>query len=189
MVVVCAYMHPNSDIDLPTFLAGPGMLSNNLYLVLLSSSVFHLASFRFGDDSYGFDHLPVLCSLDTTHQGFRSASRRYNIKNLDYPGFRARYDELSRDLLPRLELEVDHRLIYEGFLLGVSFALEACGAYRPSSLRGKRKDQPLWWNSQCDAALAKRRSAIKEYLRDQTRQGKAALYWEAFRTHGLEPER
>ena len=113
--------------SLPTFLAGPEMLRNNL--------------------DYEFNHLQVLCLLDTTLQRVRSASRRYNMKDLDWPGFRARCDELSQDLLPRLELGVDPRLIYDGFLLGGSFALEACGAYRPSSLCGKRKAQLLWWNS------------------------------------------
>ena len=53
--------------------------------------------------------------------------------------------------------------------------LEASGAYRPCSLRGKRKAQPLWWNPQCDAALARRRSVLKDYLRDQTRLGRAAF--------------
>ena len=90
---------PLNDL-LPTFLAGPGMLRNNLDLVFLSSSFFHLASFRVGDDSFGSDHLPVLCSLDAILQRIRSVSRRYNIKNLDWPGFRAHCDELARDLLP-----------------------------------------------------------------------------------------
>ena len=77
-------------------------------------------------------------------QRVRSASRRYNIKNLNWPGFRARCDELSRHLQPWLDLGDDLRFIYEEFLSGISSALEACGAYRPSSLRGMRKAQPLW---------------------------------------------
>ena len=70
----------------------------------------------------------------------------------------------------------DPRPIYGDFLASISSALEACGAYRPSSLRGNRKAQPLWWNTQCDAAIARRRSAIKDYLRDQTRLEKAAFH-------------
>ena len=129
-----------SDFDLiplndssPTFIAGPGMMCNNLDVVFLSASLFHLSSFYVGDDSFGSGHLPVFCSL---------------------------------------ELGDDPRSIYGDFLTGVSSALEACGAYRPSSLRGKRKAQPLWWNPQCDAAIARRRSAIKAYLCDQTKLGK-----------------
>ena len=148
------------------------MLRNNLDLVFLSSSFFHLASFRVGDDSFGSDHLPVLCSLDAILQRIRSVSRRYNIKNLDWPGFRAHCDELARDLLPWLELLEDPRLIYEDSSWGVSSPLEACGEYRPSSLRGKRKAQPLWWNPQCDAALD-RGDRLLSSICDQTRLGKA----------------
>ena len=169
-----------SDFDLiplndssPTFIAGPGKLCNNLDLVFLSASLFHLSSFYVGDHSFGSDHLPVFCSLDESLQRVRSASRRFNIKNLDWPGSRSRCDELARFLQPRLELGDDPKSIYGDFLTGVSSALEACGAYRPSFLRGKRKAQPLWWNPQCDAAIARRRSAIKAYLCDKTRLGKA----------------
>ena len=167
-----------SDFDLiplndssPTFIAGPGILCNNLDFVFLSASLFHLSSFYVGDDSFGSDHLPLLCSLDASLQRGRSASRRFNIKNLDWPGFRSRCDELSRYLQPRLELGDDPRSIYRDFLTGVYSALEACDAYRPSSLRGKRKAQPLWWNPQCDAAIARRRSAIKAYLCDHNQSG------------------
>ena len=166
-----------SDLDLvplndslPTFLAGPGLSRNNLDLIFLSSSLFHLAACRVGDDSFGSDYLPVFCTLDTTLQHVRSGSRRFNIKILDWPCFRARCDDLARELLPKLESLVDPSLIFEAFLSGVSAALEACGAYRPSSLRGQRKAQPLWWNPQCDAALERRKS---KYLRSQTRLGKA----------------
>ena len=88
-------------------------------------------------------------------------------------GIRYRSYELSRYLQPRLELGDDPRSIYEDFLSGISSALEACVAYRPSSLRGRRKAQPLWWNPQYDAVIDRRRSAIKVYLHDQTRLGKA----------------
>ena len=169
-----------SDLDLvplndslPTFLAGPGLVRNNLDLVFLSSSLFHLAACRVGDDSFGSDHLPVFCSLDTTLQYVRSCGRRFNIKNLDWPSFRDRCDDFARDLMPQLDSSADPARIFEAFLSGVSAALETSGAYRPSSLRGRRKDQPLWWNSQCDEALERRRSALREYLRHQTRSGKA----------------
>ena len=102
------------------------MLHNNLDMVFLSPSLFHLATFRVGDDSFGSDHPPVLCSLDATLQRVRSGSKRYNIKNLDWPGFRSRCDDLARDLLQRLELLDDPCLIYEGFLSGVFSPLEAC---------------------------------------------------------------
>ena len=171
-----------SDLDLiplndssPTFIAGPGMLCNNLDLVILSASLFHLSSFYVGDDSFGSDHLPVFCSLDASLQRVRSGSRRFNIKNLDWPGFRSRCDELARFLQPRLELGDDLRSIYADFLTGVTSALEACSAYRPSSLRGMRKAQPLWWNPQCDEAIARRRSVIKTYLCDQTRLGRLSF--------------
>ena len=169
-----------SDLDLvplndslPTFLAGPGLVRNNLDLVFLPSSLFHLASCRVGDDSFGSDHLPVFCSLDTTLQYVRSGGRRFNIKNLDWPCFRARCDDFARDLMPQLESSADPPRIFEAFLSGVSSALEAAGAYRPSSLRGRRKAQPLWWNPRCDEALERTRSALREYLRNQTRPGKA----------------
>ena len=117
----------------PTFLAGPGMLCNKLDLVFLSASLSHLASSYVGDDSFGSDHLPVLCSLDASLQRVRSVSRRFNIKNVDWPDFRALCDELSLSLQPRLELGDDPRLVYGDFLSGISSALEACGAYRPPS--------------------------------------------------------
>ena len=140
-----------SDLDLvplndslPTFLAGPGLSRNNLDLVFLSSSLFHLATCRVGDDSFGFDHLPVFYTLDTTLQHVRSGSRRFNIKNLDWHCFRARCDDLARELLPQLEPLMDPPLIFEAFLSGVSAALEASDAYRPSSFRGRRRAEPLW---------------------------------------------
>ena len=99
-----------SDLDLiplndssPTLLARPGMLRNKLDLVFLSASLSHLVAFQVGDDSFGSDHLAVLCSLDRTLQRVRSASRRFNINNLDWPVLRAHCDELSWDLQPRLE--------------------------------------------------------------------------------------
>ena len=103
-----------SDLDLvplndslPTFLAGPGLVRNNLDLVFLPSSLFHLAVCRVGDDSFGSDHLPVFSSLDTTLQYVRSGGRRFNIKNLDWPCFRARCDDLARDLMPQLGSSAD----------------------------------------------------------------------------------
>ena len=111
--------------SLPRFIAGPGMLCNNLDLVFLSASLFHFSSFYVGDDSFGSDHFSILCSLDASLQRVRSASRRINIKNLDWPGFRSRCDELARYLQPRLELGDDPRFIYRDFLTGVSSALAA----------------------------------------------------------------
>ena len=103
----------------PTFIAGPGMRCNNLDLVFLSASLLHLSSFYVGDDSFGSDLLPVICSLDASLQRVCSAGRRFNIKNLDWPGFLSCCDELSRSLWPRLELGYDPRSIYGDFLSGV----------------------------------------------------------------------
>ena len=154
LAVVCAYMPPNSRADLLAW--------RSLFAGVPSGSAI------------------LLCGDFNAHSGHwgstltnATGSRRFNIKNLDWPGFRSRCDELARFLQPRLELGDDPRSIYGDFLSDVSSALEACGAYRPSSLRGKRKAQPLWSNPQCDTAIARRRSAIKAYLCDQTRLGKA----------------
>ena len=173
-----------SDLDLvplndslPTFLVGPGLSRNNLDLIFLSSSLFHLAACRVGDDSFGSDHLPVFCTLDTTLQHVRSGSRRFNIKNLDWPGFvpaatilRVNFcPNLSRWWTPLSSL----RHFFLGFLLRsrlvVCIALLLC-------VDGGRLSR-LWCNPQCDAALERRRSALKEYLRSQTRLGKAEFRW------------
>ena len=61
-------------------------------------------------------------------------------------------------------------VVYAEFLALTTGMLERCGAYRPSSLPGKRKVQPLWWNSECDDAIARKRDALRRYTACQTRE-------------------
>ena len=63
----------------------------------------------------------------------------------------------------------DPAVMYPEFLALITGLLERCGAYHPSSFPGKRKAQPLWWNSDCDDAIARRRDALKRYTACQTR--------------------
>ena len=64
----------------------------------------------------------------------------------------------------------DPAAVYAEFLALTTGTLERCGAYRPSSLPGKREVQPLWWNPECDDAIARRRDALKRYTARQTRE-------------------
>ena len=68
----------------------------------------------------------------------------------------------------------DPAALYSEFFALITGALERCGAYRPSSLPGRRRTQPLRWSSECDAAIARRRDALKRYIACQTRDERAA---------------
>ena len=67
-------------------------------------------------------------------------------------------------------MSCDPAVVYAEFLALTTNLLERCGAYRPSALPGKRKVQPLWWNLDCDDAIARRRDALKRYTACQTRE-------------------
>ena len=71
----------------------------------------------------------------------------------------------------------DPTIVYAEFLSLTTRLLERCGAYRPSSLPGKRKVQPLWWSLECDGAIARRREALKKYIAYQTREERVRCRW------------
>ena len=104
----------------------------------------------------------------------RSTSNRFNIKNVDWVRFREVVDEGLLSLSLALDSCSDPAALYSDFFALITGALERCGAYRPSSLPGKRRFQPLWWNSECNAAIARRRDALREYIACQTRDERAA---------------
>ena len=69
-----------------------------------------------------------------------------------------------------VDVSRDPAVVYAEFLALITGLLERCGAYCPSALPGKRKVQPLWWNPDCDDAIARRRDALKRYTACQTRE-------------------
>ena len=62
--------------------------------------------------------------------------------------------------------------MYSEFLKLITGALERCEAYRPSSLPRTRRSQPLWWISECDAAISRRHDALRKYCTSPVRSGK-----------------
>ena len=100
----------------------------------------------------------------------RSNSNRLNTKNVDWSRFR----ELLDDSLSTCSWAADGSrvpaVVYAEFLALTTGLLEWCGAYRPSPLPGRRKVQPVWWNSECDDAIARRRVALRRYTTCQTRE-------------------
>lgn len=67
---------------------------------------------------------------------------------------------------------IDPLVIYNLFINKIKIHLTESGAYYPSLLHGVRKSQPLWCNSKCDQALARRREARKAFLKVQSHQNR-----------------
>ena len=126
------------------------------------------------DDILGSDHFLVLGDLGVSPRYARSTSSQLNTKNVDW----FRFWELVDDGLLALDLAADGcsdpAVLCSRFFGLITRSLERCGAYRPSSLPGKRRFQPLWWNSECDAAIGKRREALRKYTACQTRKERAS---------------
>ena len=160
--------------SLPTFLPASGPSGGNLDLVFISSSRVGVASVNVTDDTFGSDHFLVLGELGLTPRHARSTSNRFNIKNVDWVRFREGVDEGLLSLGLALDSCSDPAALYSEFFALITGALECCRAYRPSSLPGKRRPQPIWWSSECDAAVARRRDALKKNIACQTRDERAA---------------
>ena len=129
--------------SVPTFLAATGRSSGNLDLVFLTSSRIGVASVWVTEDTLGSDHFLVLGDLEVSPRYARSTSNRFNTKNADWIRFR----ELVDDGLPGIDMAPDScsdaAVLYSRFFDLITRVLERCGAYRPSSLPGKRKSQHL----------------------------------------------
>ena len=102
-----------------------------------------------------------------------STSNRFNAKNVDWIRFRELVDDGLRGTGMAPDGCSDPVVSYSKFFYLITRTVERCGAYRPSSAPGKRKSRPLWWDSECDAAILRRREALRTYTTSQTREGRA----------------
>ena len=159
--------------SVPTFLAATGRSDGNLDLFFLTSSRVGVASAWVTEDTLGSDHFLVLGDLGVSPRYARSTSNRFNTKNVDWIRFRELVDDGLRGIDMAPDGCSDPVVSYSKFFYLTTRTLERCGAYHPSSLPGKRKSQPLWWNSECEAAILIRREALRMYTTSQTREGRA----------------
>ena len=158
---------------LSTLLPVLGRSAGNLDLVFYPASRIGTASVRVTGDTHGSDHFLLVGDLSVSLLYCRSNSNRLNTKNVDWSRFHEQLDASLMTCSWAADVPRDPGVVYAEFLALITRPLERCGAYRPSSLPGKRKVQPLWWNSDCDDAIARRRDALKRYAACQTREERA----------------
>ena len=141
-VVLDRGLVPLND-TLPTLLPVPGRSSGNLDLVFYPASRIVTASVRVTGNIHGSDYFLLIGDLSVSLLYSRPNSNRLNTKNVDWSRFRELLDDSLMTCSWGADGSRDPAVVYAEFLALTTGLLDRCGAYRPSTLPGKRKVQPL----------------------------------------------
>lgn len=151
----------------PTYIPKSGENANNLDLIFIPTSLIDKTKYTIMDSSFGSDHIPILLQYSIKPENVSNNSTRINTSKVDWLQFREKLEVLTTEL-NSIHKNMSPGLFSEFIINRILGDLQESGAFYPATHKGKRKIQPLWWSSACDALNRKRNESLKKYLSDQT---------------------
>lgn len=143
---------------------------SNLDLIFTLSENHHLFTWKVTGDHFGSDHVLITSSLSCEPSFCKASSIRYNVQKVDWSKFKDRMDERISVLTAALDSGEPSLAIYDTFVSDMVTSVEASGGFLPSLNSQKCKTRPLWWNTECDEAVGRRRESNRAFWRNQTKE-------------------
>lgn len=116
-------------------------------------------------DTMNSDHFPIICSIKTSGHNVGQIMMRRNIKSINWSLYKA----YMTDYTNTLNNENEIKDLYNFVLQGIYNYLDIFHPKHTIIIEDK-KVKPIWWNSECSQAVARRRRAIGIFKKQMTPQ-------------------
>ena len=153
-----------------TRLGQVGQTDTAIDLTLATPCIAIDALWATGNDELQSDHLPIRISLNKTPCTVENTSTsRYNCKKADWSKFQTAIDNEAANITSNeTDIELKYDLIRKCILNAAEKSIPKKGPIR----KGPNFYSAVWWNSDCDSAVASKRRALRLFQVNRTVENK-----------------